>query len=263
MTQDRDERVDDGAPSGTADGDVANGTVDGEVPGGASDGDAPSGAIDGDAPSGEIDGDAHSGSGDRPAVVERDVVENAFADAAPRTLAEVVDATGLERDAAERVLATLVDAGELATKTLPTPSPASTARDGDDAATQDGIGGEDADGLRVWYRPARRHVERFASDADVPAADALDDAIAALDVPGVSEMMQDWRRDAIRGAWEYVADAGAATDDAIVDAVYPAHGAGYEDREAWWACVRPRLAELPGIVPPDEGDTDVWTYAPN
>jgi len=180
-------------------------------------------------------------SPDRPAVVERDAVASAFVDAAPRALPEVVDDTGLERERALDALDALVDDGDLATKDLAS-----------GAAT-----------LRVWYLPAAAHVERLASAApDAERTDAVEDAIATLDVPGVSEMMQDWRRDAIRAAWEYVAEHGAATDDAVVDAVYAAHSAGYDDPERWWECVRPRLASLPGVTPPSEGEDDVWTYVP-
>jgi hypothetical protein len=179
--------------------------------------------------------------GDRPAVVDRDAVANAFVDAAPRTLHEILDATGLEPANAERALDTLVADGDLAEKTLET-----------GAAT-----------LRVWYLPASAHVERLASGSpDASRADAVEDAIAHMDVPGVSEMMQDWRRDAIRAAWEYLAEHGAATDDAIVDAVYSGHSAGYDDHENWWACVRPRLGSLPGVAAPTDGPDDVWTYAP-
>jgi len=178
---------------------------------------------------------------DRPAVVERDAVANAFVDATPRTLPEVVDDIGLECERTRDALDALVAADDLATKRL-------TAGD----AT-----------VRAWYLPATAHVERLASGTpDAERADAVEDAIATMDVPGVSEMMQDWRRDAIRGAWEYVAEHGAATDDAIVDAVYAAHSAGYDDRGSWWECVRPRLASLPGVTPPSEGDDDVWTYVP-
>lgn len=178
---------------------------------------------------------------ERPAIVRRDAVASAFVDAAPRTLPEVVDDTGLERERALDALETLVDDDDLATTELAS-----------GAVT-----------LQVWYLPASAHVERLASAApEAERADAVEDAIATLDVPGVSEMMQDWRRDAIRGAWEYVAENGAATDDAIVDAVYAAHSAGYDDPESWWACVRPRLASLPRVTPPSEGEDDVWTYVP-
>ena len=184
---------------------------------------------------------AGEASADRPAVVERDAVSAAFVDAAPRTLPEVVDETGVERERAADALDALVADGDLATKQLQS-----------GAAT-----------LRVWYLPATAHVERLASAApDADRADAVEDAIAELDVPGVSEMMQDWRRDAIRSAWEYLAEHGAATDGAIVDAVYSAHSAGYDDRDKWWECVRPRLRTLPGITAPVDGDDDVWTYTP-
>jgi hypothetical protein len=178
---------------------------------------------------------------DRPAVVGRSAVADAFVDAAPRTLPRVVEDTGLERERALDALDALVDDGDLATTQL----------------------ASGAANLRVWYLPATAHVERLASGTpDAERTGAVEDAIASLDVPGVSEMMQDWRRDAIRGAWEYVAEHGAATDDAVVDAVYSAHSAGYDDPERWWACVRPRLASLPGVTPPSEADDDVWTYAP-
>lgn len=215
-------------------------------PGGEDDGDTPAS----DAPrTGEGDADGTDGrddpatddGDDRPPVVERDAVANAFVDAAPRTVAEVVETTGLDRDTVERRLEELVDDGELASKTLQT----------------------DAAELRVWYQPATAHVERLASGSpDDDRADAVDDAIEDLDVPGVSDMMQSWRRDAIRGAWEYLVEHGAATDAAVIDAVYPGHSAGYDDRDAWWECVRPRLATLPGITPPSDGTDDVWTYRP-
>jgi len=194
-----------------------------------------------DTRSGDETGGGDAGSDEQPAVVERDVVGSAFADAAPRTLPEVVDESGLEREATERALAALVEEGSLAAKTLET-----------GAAT-----------LRVWYLPASEHVERLAPGApDADRAEAVAETIETLDVPGVSEMMQDWRRDAVRGAWEYLVEHGAATDAAVVDAVYPGHSAGYDDRDAWWDCVRPRLASLPGVAPPGDGANDVWTYAP-
>lgn len=183
-------------------------------------------------------GDDHP---ERPAVVDRDAVSAAFVDAAPRTLTEVVDETGVERERAVDALDALVADGDLATKQLQS-----------GAAT-----------LRVWYLPATAHVERLASGTpDADRTDAVEDAIADLDVPGVSEMMQDWRRDAIRNAWEYLAEHGAATDAAIIDAVYGAHSAGYDDRQQWWECVRPRLRTLPGVTAPVDGDDDVWTYVP-
>lgn len=185
--------------------------------------------------------DAADSEGERPAVVERDAVASTFVDAEPRTVNEIVEETGLERETAERVLAELVDDGDLAAKTIQT-----------GAAT-----------VQVWYAPASRHVERLASGSPAPPrADAVAEAVEGMDVPGVSEMMQDWRRDAIRGAWAFVAEQGATSEAAIIDAVYAGHSAGYEDQEKWWECVRPRLADLPGIEPPDVGDDDVWTYTP-
>jgi len=192
------------------------------------------------APDADDDPDADDAP-DRPAVVDRDAVAGTFVDAAPRTLPEVVAETGLERERARDALDALVADDDLAEKTMET----------------------EAASLRAWYLPATAHVERLASGSpDADRTEAVADAIAELDVPGVSEMMQDWRRDAIRSAWEYLVEQGAATDAAIVDAVYPAHGAGYDDRERWWDCVRPRLRALPGVDAPADGGDDVWTYTP-
>lgn len=218
MVQERERDVADDAPGG------------GDDPGTSGDSDAAA------APDGAAD------EPERPEVVEHDAVYNAFVDAAPRTLPEVIEATGLERDAAERALYALVADGDLDAKTLAA----------DDGAAVD-----------AWFLPASAHVERLASSPlDADRADAVEDAIDDLDVPGVSEMMQSWRRDAIREAWEHLVERGAATDAAIVDAVYPGHKAGYDDRESWWECVRPRLRALPGVAAPSEDQDDVWTYTP-
>lgn len=102
----------------------------------------------------------------------------------------------------------------------------------------------------VWYRP------REAASASLD--DRVNDALADLAVPGASELMQDWRRDAVRESFEYLRDAGRADATAIVDAVYPTHEAGYDSEEAWWGMVAARLARLPGV---DDGeDGDPWQF---
>jgi len=95
----------------------------------------------------------------------------------------------------------------------------------------------------VWYRPR----------ADAPSSldDRVDDALADLAVPGASELMQDWRRDAVR-------EAGRADASTVADAVYPTHEAGYDSEEAWWGMVAPRLARLPGVGDGDDGDP--WQF---
>ncbi|NHN41395.1 hypothetical protein G9C85_07060 [Halorubellus sp. JP-L1] len=102
----------------------------------------------------------------------------------------------------------------------------------------------------VWYRP------REASTASLE--ERVDDAIAELAVPGASELMQDWRRNAVREAFEYLQDAAVAEASTNVDAIYPTHEAGFDTEDAWWGMVAPRLARLPGVTA--GGDGDAWRY---
>lgn len=87
-----------------------------------------------------------------------------------------------------------------------------------------------------------------SGDADV---DPLDRRLARMDVEGASEMMRDWRRDAVRAAYEFLRESGPADPEAIQEAVYPAHQAGFDDPSNWWDCVRPRLLRLPGVAVDD------------
>lgn len=103
----------------------------------------------------------------------------------------------------------------------------------------------------VWYRP------RAGAERDLEAR--VDDAIDELAVPGASEMMRDWRRDAVREAFEYLQETDAADASSVVDAVYPTHAAGFDSEEAWWGMVAPRLERLPGVVA--GGDGDPWRFA--
>lgn len=101
----------------------------------------------------------------------------------------------------------------------------------------------------VWYRTP----DEEAFDLEARAEETL----AALSVPGTSEMMRDWRRDAVRAAFEFVVGEGTVVESAFVEAVYPSHAAGYDDADDWWGMVAPRLAEVPGVSPPTDGE--VWT----
>jgi hypothetical protein len=104
--------------------------------------------------------------------------------------------------------------------------------------------------LDVWYRPAS------TEPADLEAR--VDDAIDEMDVPGASEMMQSWRRDAVRAAFEHLREHGATEAAAVVDAVFATHAAGYDSEEAWWGMVAPRLGRLPGVDA--GGDGDPWRF---
>jgi len=105
----------------------------------------------------------------------------------------------------------------------------------------------------VWYRP------RETSTASL--AERVDDAIDEMAVPGASELMQDWRRDAVREAFAFLREADVADASTVVDAVYPTHEAGFDTEEAWWGMVAPRLARLPGVLA--GGDGDPWRFDPD
>lgn len=107
--------------------------------------------------------------------------------------------------------------------------------------------------LDVWYRPE--------PETTVDLEARVDEALAGMDVPGASEMMQSWRRDAVRASFEHLRDAGSMEASGFVDAVYATHEAGFDSAEAWWGMVAPRLGQLPGVVPGEDGEP--WRFAPD
>lgn len=168
--------------------------------------------------------------------VPRAVVLATFDSLAPRTAETVAEELSTARERVVPVLADLVEAGELASAEL---------EDGDDALT-------------AYYLSPDTH-PAGTLDPETERRAAVQRTIAELDVPGVSEMMQDWRRDALERAWEFLAEEGVASDREFKQSVFPGHRAGYDTAEAWWAFVRPRLARLPGVDGPgEEGST--WEY---
>jgi hypothetical protein len=195
------------------------------------------GADGGRDPDGAADADAGADGDDEPVVP---AVRDAFVDAAPRTLAEVAVAAGAPRSAVADALSHLVAAGELQRREV-------TATDGDGAERT----------AIVWHLPAATLRERTA-DRAVEADDAAGRAIARMAFPGSSRMMRDWRRDAVRAVVEFLRTDGPATAAELVDAVYPPHSAGYDDPDAWWDCVRPRLLAVPAVAH-DDGE---WRYEP-
>lgn len=113
--------------------------------------------------------------------------------------------------------------------------------------------------LTVWYR-ARTSIGAEPDEADDVDVDArVDELLADEDVPGTSQMMRDWRRDAIRAAFEHLREHESVAIDEFLAVVFPAHQAGFDDVEAWWEMVRPRLKGLPGVVDPAWGD-ETWRY---
>jgi len=147
----------------------------------------------------------------------------------PVSASEVAAELGVAVDVAREALRALTAAGELAHRHVK----------GRAAAVD------------VWYRPRPEAARGLEA--------RVDEAIDELDVPGASEMMRNWRRDAVRGALEYLREAGAAEASSVVDAVYPTHAAGFDSEEAWWGMVAPRLERLPGVVA--GGDGDPWRFA--
>ncbi|WP_257299182.1 hypothetical protein [Haloarchaeobius sp. FL176] len=167
----------------------------------------------------------------------RAVVLATFDSLGPRTAEGVAEEIDVGRDHTAATLSALVEAGELEAAELV---------DGDDALTAYYLSPDVHPGGSIDPETARRA--------------AVERTIAELDVPGVSEMMQDWRRDALERAWEFLAEEGRTSDRAFRREVYPGHKAGYDTADAWWAFVRPRLGRLPGVDgPSDDGST--WTYA--
>lgn len=164
--------------------------------------------------------------------VPPDRVLAVVADGEPRTATEIAAAVDGSAVALSDTLEHLREREALASKTV-----------GDEA-------------VRIWYPPA-------GTDPDVPDDDPadLEAAVAELDVPGTSEMMRQWRRDAVREAAEYLREQRHATAAEIRDGVFESHSAGYDDPYVWWETVRPRLAELPGVEAPAEDD-DAWRYVP-
>jgi len=165
--------------------------------------------------------------------VPPDRVLAVVADGEPRTATEIAEAVEGGAVALADTLEHLRERGALASKTV-----------------------GDAD-VRIWYPPA-------GSESAPPTDDdpeEIDEIVAELDVPGTSEMMRQWRRDAIREAVEFLREHRRATAAEIRDDVFEAHPAGYDDAYVWWETVRPRLAELPGVETPTEED-DAWRYVP-
>lgn len=193
--------------------------------------------------------DAELRGGDDPSGgVGPETVLAAFVDAAPRTAAEVATAVDAPDDAVADALAALEERGDLRRREVPA---------GD--ATEDGVAGGDADGsdqaVALWYLPAetlRERVPEGVAEAD----DDIDRALAEMAVPGASRMMRDWRRDAVRAVVEHLREDGPATAAEIRATVYPPHSAGYDDTDAWWDCVRPRLLSVPGV----DREDGAWRY---
>ena len=160
-----------------------------------------------------------------------------FSGAEPHTTREVAEAMNVTEHTARTALETLHERGDVGRKTVrEEPAP-----------------------LTVWYR-SRTAIGEEPEDVESVDVDArVDELLAEVEVPGTSEMMRDWRVDAIRAAFEHLREHEAVSVDEFFETVFPAHQAGFDDPEDWWELVRPRLRRLPGVVNPAWGG-DVWRY---
>ncbi|WP_439027107.1 hypothetical protein [Haloarchaeobius sp. DT45] len=149
----------------------------------------------------------------------------------PGTTAELAAAVGIDEDEVRSLCTELVERGDLRRKELRSRETT----------------------LTVWYRPA----EGVETSPEARA----ERVIASLSVPGASEMMRDWRRDAVRASYEFLREEGETTSDELVASVYPAHSAGYTDEDSWWTMVEERLACLPGVsqLSAADGSPSGWT----
>jgi hypothetical protein len=162
--------------------------------------------------------------------VDDDRVLDAFRGSEPLTTAEVAESAGVTDQTAAAKLVELADEWRVRRK-------------------------RPRSGSAVWYRPTSAY-------GDEPEATerSVGDAIDALDVPGTSGMMRDWRRDAVRAAFDYLADEGTVEEPAFREEVYPVQTASYDHPDAWWAMVKPRLRTLPGIDAPTWRSETTWRY---
>lgn len=113
--------------------------------------------------------------------------------------------------------------------------------------------------LTVWYRVRTRMDETVEETESVDVDAEVDEILAEAEVPGTSEMMRDWRKDAIRAAFDHLREREEVLDGEFRETVFPAHEAGFDDPDAWWEMVRPRLKQLPGVVDPAWGG-ETWRY---
>lgn len=176
---------------------------------------------------------------DRP---ETDRLLSAFVDAAPRTVTDVALAAGVTEADAERGLEALCEAGALERRSV----------SGVDISAQKAAEAAEIDvdePITLYHLPAAALAD---STATPPTADdEIGRRLERMSIPGASDLMRSWRRDAVRAAYDHLITSGGVTPDTLVDEVYPGHEAAFDDPPAWWFFVRPRLYRLPGVAVDD------------
>lgn len=165
--------------------------------------------------------------GDYLDTIPEDRVLSAFDDESPRTTEEVATTLGVMEYSARNRLLDLEADDRVASRELTV----------------------DATTVTLWWlTPAE--LEAQSRIEEEPTVEDVEDALAELELPGASELMREWRRDAVRAAYWHLVDNGPMEAEDLASAVYPSHQAGYSSRGAWWEMVEPRLATLPGVDVP-------------
>jgi copper chaperone CopZ len=96
------------------------------------------------------------------------------------------------------------------------------------------------------------------------ATDGLADDLAALDLPGDDEVL-DERRAAVRACYDHLHAAGEASRKSFLDAVYPDHEVGYGSGASWWSsfmgdALEALAARRDDLNPPENARAgDKWT----
>jgi hypothetical protein len=171
-------------------------------------------------------------------------VLEAFVDGAPRTVEDVAICADLDPAVARATLEELTDGDTLTHRTVS--GVEITARKDAEEADVD----VDAE-IELWSLTAEQLAEGSPerATADSPVGRRLE----RMTIPGASDMMQDWRRDAVRATYEHLddLDGDRVAPADLREALFSAHEAGFDDPADWWAFVRPRLYRLPGVTVED------------
>lgn len=167
-------------------------------------------------------------------IPHENVVER-FEGAEPKTAAELADSLSCTEYEARSKLDALCRAGQLDRKQV-----------------------REEPALTVWYQPRAAFVGE-GDGSEQPVDERVSALLDDMAVPGISGMMRNWRRNAIRAAFEHLREVREIEEAELVEQVYPAHSAGYDEAEQWWAMVSERLGDLPGVVEPRWGG-EIWRY---
>lgn len=137
--------------------------------------------------------------------------------------------------------------------------------DGDPSAVASRLGDLADNGLVVEADDGRYELtgngERVLASSPAGTEDDRIDTPPAIEEQIEAFDLRPDREDAVRNAFSFLRYWGEAPASEIVDGVYSEDPAGYDDAETWWTeLVRDRLADLPDVEAPADGDGQ-WRYA--